>query len=83
MTTSPSGSASRSSPSVTADAGGVNLTWYSAPTKTYTVLFASALGVITTWTPLITGLASGGLTTAYLDTASHSGNQGFYRVVQE
>ena len=29
---------------VTVDASGVNLTWNSAPTKTYTVLFASALG---------------------------------------
>jgi hypothetical protein len=33
--------------------------------------------------PLITGLASGGLSTSYLDSASHSGNTGFYRVVQE
>ena len=67
----------------TVDTSGVNLTWYSGSTKTYTVLFASALGVGTTWTPLITGLASGGLTTSYLDSVSHGGNQGFYRVVQE
>jgi hypothetical protein len=68
---------------ITADTSGVNLTWYSSPTKTYTVLFASALGATTTWTPLITALPSGGLTTSYLDTATHSGNAGFYRVVQE
>ena len=68
---------------ITADASGVNLTWYSVPTKTYTVLFASALGTTTTWTPLVTGLASAGLTTSYLDTASHPGNTGFYRLVQE
>jgi hypothetical protein len=68
---------------VTADASGVNLTWNSAPSKTYTVLFASGLGPSTTWTALTTGLASGGLTTSYQDATTHSGNQGFYRIVQE
>jgi hypothetical protein len=68
---------------VTADASGVNLTWSSATGKTYSVLFAPTLGASTTWTPLATGLVSGGLTTSYLDTATHSGNQGFYRVLQE
>jgi hypothetical protein len=69
---------------VTADASGVNLTWNSSPNKTYMVLFASALGASPTWTPLTTtGLASGGLTTSYLDATIHSGNQGFYRVAQE
>jgi hypothetical protein len=68
---------------VTADASGVNLTWNSAPSKTYTVLFANTLGATTTWTTLTTGWPSGGLTTSYSDTATHSGNQGFYRVVQE
>jgi hypothetical protein len=61
----------------------VNLTWNSASGKTYTVLFTSTLGTTTTWTPLVTGLASGGLTTSYLDSASHSGNAGFYRVMQQ
>jgi hypothetical protein len=68
---------------VTRDASGVNITWNSAADKTYSVLFASALGTATTWTPLATGLASGGVTTSYLDTGTHTGNQGFYRVVQE
>ena len=68
---------------VTRDLNGVNLTWNSATIHTYTVLFSSSLAATATWTPLVTGLASGGLTTTYLDTASHSGNQGFYRVVQE
>jgi len=69
-----------------ASALGTNMTWItwnSASSRTYTVQFASALGTNMTWTPLTTGLASGGLTTSYLDTASHTGNAGFYRVVQE
>jgi hypothetical protein len=68
---------------VTRDVNGVNLTWDSLPTATYTVRFRSALGPATPWTPLVTNWASGGVTTSYLDTASHSGNQGFYSVVQE
>jgi hypothetical protein len=68
---------------VAADISGVNLTWNSAPGKTYTVSFAGALGTPTTWTSLATGWASGGLTTSYFDTATHSGNKGFYRVMQE
>ena len=68
---------------VTADASGVNLTWNSVPSKTYTVLFTGALGGSPSWAPLTTGLASGGLTTSYQDTAMHSGNQGFYRVMEE
>jgi hypothetical protein len=62
------------------DSGGFNLTWDSTPGKTYTVQFASILG---SWAPLITGLASGGLTTSYLDTEFHNGDAGFYRVIQE
>ena len=67
----------------TVDVSGVNLTWTSASSKTYSVLFASALEASTNWSPLITGLASIGLTSSYLDATAHSGNQGFYRVVQE
>jgi len=63
--------------------GGFNLTWDSAPTKTYTVQFAAALGSPTVWTSLVTGLASGGLTTSYLDTAIHAGKAGLYQVIQE
>jgi hypothetical protein len=61
----------------------MNLTWYSAPVKTYAVLFTDTLSATPAWTPIATGLASGGLTTSYLDTATHTGNGGFYRVVQE
>ena len=42
-----------------------------------------AVGSPTIWTSLITGLASGGLTTTYSDAAVHAGNAGFYRVIQE
>src|SRR5204863_4606143 len=63
-----------------ADAGGFNLTWDSMPSKSYTVQFATILG---SWASLTTGLASGGLTTSYLDTAIHAGKTGFYRVLQE
>jgi len=63
--------------------GGFNLTCDSAPTKTYTVQFAAALGSPTVWTSLVTGLASGGLTTSYLDTAIHAGKAGLYQVIQE
>jgi len=62
------------------DSGGFNLTWASLSSKTYTVQFASTLG---SWASLTTGLASGGLTTSYLDTAVHPGKAGFYRVIQE
>ncbi|MCC6822762.1 MAG: hypothetical protein IT579_18690 [Verrucomicrobia subdivision 3 bacterium] len=57
-----------------------DLTWDSVPDKTYTVQFGVAPGSLA---PLATGLASGGLTTTYSDTASHAGNAGFYRVIQE
>ncbi len=62
------------------DAAGFHLTWDSIPTKTYTVQYASTLG---SWTPLATNLPSGGLSTSYLDTDTHAGNTGFYRVIQE
>jgi hypothetical protein len=70
----------------TSDASGINLTWYSAPGKTYKVLFTPALGVSPTWTPLQTGVApdgADGLTGSYLDSTVRTGNQGFYRIVQE
>jgi hypothetical protein len=68
---------------LTPQAGGFDLTWSSVPGKSYTVQFAAALGSTTVWTPLITGLVSGDLTTTYSDTAIHAGNGGFYRVIQE
>jgi hypothetical protein len=70
---------------VTINDSGINLTWYTAPSKTYTVLFASTLGPGTTWTPLATGLTPDGpdgLQATYVD-AANTGNQRFYRVKQE
>lgn len=69
--------------SITRDANGVNLTWDSSPTATYTVLFSSTLGATASWASLATGVTSGDFTTSYLDNASHSGNSGFYRIVRE
>jgi hypothetical protein len=68
---------------ITRDVNGVSLTWDSSPTATYTVLFTTTLGPTPTWTPLVTGISSSDVTASYLDTTSHSGNQVFYRVMQE
>jgi hypothetical protein len=70
---------------ISVDATGKNLTWGSMPSKNYTVQFASTLGSPTVWTTLITGLAGapGSVETSYLDTATHPGSAGFYRVMQE
>jgi len=68
---------------VTHDVNVTTLTWDSSPTATYTVLSSPTLGPTQNWTPLATGLTSGGVTTEYDDTASHSGNAVFYRVMQE
>jgi hypothetical protein len=75
-----------SKPSITGielQVGGRNLTWLSMSSRTYTVQFAAALGSPTVWTSLVTGLAGAGLTTSYLDAATHAGKAGFYRVIQE
>ena len=70
--------------SITVDGGGRTITWFSMPSKFYTVQFASTLGSPTVWTPLVTGLAGDlSLTNSYLDMAIHAGNAGFYRVIQE
>ncbi len=65
--------------------GGVSVTWNSMPSKNYTVLFTSTLSGTPTWTPLVTHLpgATGLLSTTYLDMAVHSGNYGYYRIMQE
>ncbi len=73
---------------IASQVGGKNLTWLSMPSKTYTVQFAATLlNTNTVWTSLATNLVSGGgtngLSTSYLDTATHAGNTGFYRVIQE
>lgn len=67
---------------VTRDITGVTLNWDSLPSATYTVFFTSSLGP-PSWAPLVTGYASGGVTTSYHDTVVHGGNSGFYRVKQE
>ena len=64
-------------------AGGLDLTWNSMPSKTYTVLFTSALSATPTWTPLATNISGVFPTTDYLDTATHGGNQGYYLIKQE
>ena len=70
--------------SITADVGGKTITWLSMPSKLYTVQFASALGSPTAWTSLVTGLAGDpSLSNTYLDTNTHAGNTGFYRVIQQ
>lgn len=71
---------------VSVDSSGVNLDWTSAPGKTYTVLFTSALGGTNTWAALATGLppsGPNGLSASYVDTTAQTGNQGFYRIKQE
>ena len=69
---------------VTVDSGGNTITWFSMPSKLYTVQFASALGSPTVWTPLVTGLAGDvSLSNSYLDTAIHAGKTGFYRILQQ
>jgi hypothetical protein len=70
--------------SITADGGGNTITWFSMPSKLYTVQFASTLGSPIVWTSLVTGLAGDpSLSNSYLDTAIHAGNTGFYRVIQQ
>ena len=68
---------------LTADVSGNTFIWNSAPNRTSAVQFAAALGSPTVWTSLITGRASDGLETSYLDSAIHPGKTGFYRVIQE
>lgn len=68
---------------ITVDATGVILTWDSAPEKSYSILFTDALSKETSWSPLAAGIASQGKATSWVDTASHPGTQGFYRITQE
>ncbi len=62
---------------------GFNLTWNSMASKNYTVQFTSTLSGTPTWTPLATSIPGGFPTTSYLDTASHGGHQGYYRILQQ
>jgi hypothetical protein len=64
--------------------GGINLTWNSMESRTYTVLFSSTLSSkVSTWTPLVTGIAGLFPTTSYLDTANHGPGNGFYVIMQQ
>ena len=66
-----------------ADSSGRTITWLSMPSKLYTVQFSSTLSPAV-WTSLVTNLAGDpSLSNSYLDTASHAGNAGFYRVIQQ
>jgi hypothetical protein len=70
--------------SITADSGGKTITWFSMPSKLYTVQFASALGSPTVWTSLTNGMPGDlSLSNTYLDAATHAGAAGFYRVIQQ
>jgi hypothetical protein len=68
---------------VAPQSGGYNLTWNSMASKNYTVQFTGSLSPTPTWTPLATNIPGGFPTTSYLDTASHGGHQGFYRILQQ
>jgi hypothetical protein len=67
---------------VTADSNGVNITWFSAPNKLYTVLFADELGE---GQPDAAGNhvapdSADGTHRLLLGHAANTANQGFYRV---
>ena len=69
---------------ISRDATGVTITWASAPGKSYSIMFRDTLSPGTQWSSLVTGVAAAdGMTTSWVDTANHSGSQGYYRVVQE
>ncbi len=63
--------------------GGFNLTWNSMPSKNYTVLFSPTLSPAPAWTVLASGIPGAFPNTSYLDTASHSGSQGYYLITQQ
>jgi len=63
--------------------GGFNLTWNGMASKNYTVQFTGSLSPTPTWTPLATNIPGVFPTTSYLDTASHGGQGGFYRIMQQ
>src|SRR6266446_1334357 len=70
--------------SITADGGGKTITWFSMPSKNYTVQFSSTLGSTASWSSLVTGQAGDiSLSNSYQDTIIHPGKTGFYRVIQE
>jgi hypothetical protein len=68
---------------VTPTNGGFNLTWNGMASKNYTVQFTGTLSPTPTWTPLATNIPGVFPTNSYLDTASHGGHQGYYRILQQ
>jgi hypothetical protein len=67
----------------TGQPGSFNLTWNSMASKNYTVQFTGTLSPTPTWTTLATNIPGAFPTTSYLDTASHGGHQGYYRILQQ
>jgi hypothetical protein len=64
--------------------GGINLTWNSMESKSYTVLFSGTFSTnASQWTPLAAGIAGGFPTTSYLDTVNHGPGNGFYMILQQ
>jgi hypothetical protein len=71
-------------PPIVAQAGGYNLTWNSAPSQTYSVLFTSALTTNPMWSVLASNIpGSFSTNTSYLDTANHGASNGFYLIEQQ
>jgi hypothetical protein len=63
---------------------GVTLVWNSMATKTYSVLFSSALSTnAADWTPLATGIYGSFPSASYTDTVNHGPGSGFYLIKQE
>ena len=69
--------------SVQREAGGLALTWNSKPDQTYAVESSEKLGPDANWSPLATGIASGGETTSFVDDFRLGSPSIFYRVRQE
>jgi hypothetical protein len=62
---------------------GYNVVWNSMASQLYSVLFSPTLGAGATWSVIATNVPGAGLTTTNLDTAVHSGKNGFYTVKQK
>jgi hypothetical protein len=71
------------SPPIVAQSGGFNLTWTSATSKDYTVLFTSSLTATPAWTVLASNIPGGFPTTSYQDSAAHGPGNGYYLIKQQ
>ncbi len=70
--------------SINAAAGSNTIAWLSMPSKLYTVQFATNLSSPAFWSSLVTGLAGdASLSNTNVDTVTHAGKTGFYRVLQQ